>query len=711
MKRPDLLHRLTAFSLAALLSLGAVGCLVSAYDFQVTWGSIVGVCLLGAALGAFFCCNRPAMVIGLMVIATALWQLWRGGLAPHTEAVLYYISKLLHQSYGTGYLIYWSDQPPFLQDTTAFFMGSGMLIAFFGSWALSKNRSLPALLSPLPLLIASLPITDMAPKPIWLTVLLCGMLTVYLSRRIRRHNPENSAKLTLRGGVCVLLLLALTWGIFPPSTYEAPDLSAVDQWLTELLTSTNPTAPTVPWLPPVTSPPVIGPGVSGSKQVNLRNVGYNSFSQRYAFRITCTESGWQYLRTQHYGGYDGLSWTQYESEEQFAASSNFLSAQEQSVSFYLYTANAWSQLTPYYSASTLVDGRVPMKNAPSEYTVTYQPLAQDWQARWQQSFGGTIAQQSWGVDEVYLSLPENALEGARVHLANMGLTEDMSVTQVADIIGNYVRGSAKYNLQTPKMPQEQEDFALWFLNDSERGYCIHFASAATVLLRAAGIPARYVEGYLTDTDANVQRMVFQGNAHAWAEYYLPGLGWVILEATPGSTGPEPTNPTPPATEPTPPPTTQPTEPKPTKPTLPPNITTPTEPSIPATQPGPTPEPEIDWTPLWKALKIAGQVALVIAAVIAQWRLRLAWLAHRLHKGNDRQQALARWRHSKWLAKLRREAPPQQLLVLVNKAKFSRDGLSHPELRQFDQYRAASIDALCRRNFLLRFIYRIILAIY
>ena len=38
-------------------------------------------------------------------------------------------------------------------------------------------------------------------------------------------------------------------------------------------------------------------------------------------------------------------------------------------------------------------------------------------------------------------------------------------------------------------------------------------------------------------------------------------------------------------------------------------------------------------------------------------------------------------------------------------------LSHPELRQFDQYRAASIDALRRRNFLLRFIYRIILAVY
>ena len=52
MKRLDLPNRLTAAILAVVLSLGAVGCLVSAYDFQVTWGSIVGLCLLGAALGA-----------------------------------------------------------------------------------------------------------------------------------------------------------------------------------------------------------------------------------------------------------------------------------------------------------------------------------------------------------------------------------------------------------------------------------------------------------------------------------------------------------------------------------------------------------------------------------------------------------------------------------------------------------------------------------
>lgn len=723
MKRLDLPNRLLSFALAAMLSIGAVGCLASAYDFNVDLAKVFGLCLFFCAVGVFFCCSRPAMAIGAMILLLAGRQLWLAGLERHTEAVLWYISKLLHQSYQTGFMIWWNSNSHAGRDTTAFFMAAGALIAFVSGWAMSKNRSLPALLAPLPLLLCSLLITDRVPEPGWLTLLLLGLLTVYLSRRIRLHNPGNSTRLTLRGGACTLLVLAVLWGAFPPSQYEAPDLSAVDQWLENLqaaLQPTDMTQPSFPWIPPVTTPtkvpdlpPVINPGgTSGSERVNLRNVGYHSFSQRYAFRITCTEGGWQYLRTQHYGYYDGISWTQYKETESFGAAQEFLSGQEQSVQFVLHTANAWTQLIPYYTPATLVNGQVPSESAMLEYSTTYQPLAHDWEARWQSRFGGTVAQQQFDVADVYLSLPEDTLAGARQHLQQIGLTEDMSVTQVASIIGNYVRRSARYTLQTPKMPQEQSDFALWFLNDSERGYCIHFASAATVLLRAAGIPARYVEGYLIDTDANVQRMVYHGNAHAWTEYYLPGLGWVILEATPGSTGPEPTDPTPPVTQP---PTTEPTDPKPTKPTLPP-VTTPTEPSIPDTVPtdpipGPDPGPQIDWSWLWPMLKLAGQMALAIAVVIGQWRLRLRWLTHRLHKGSEKAQALARWRHSKWLARLRREKAPQALLDLANKAKFSQHALTHRELRQFDVYRAESIDILRRRNFLLRFVYRIILAIY
>ena len=62
-------------------------------------------------------------------------------------------------------------------------------------------------------------------------------------------------------------------------------------------------------------------------------------------------------------------------------------------------------------------------------------------------------------------------------------------------IGDYVRNSAVYDTQTAAMPGNQKDFVRWFLEDSDKGYCVHFASAAAVLLQASGIPARYVTGY------------------------------------------------------------------------------------------------------------------------------------------------------------------------------------------------------------------------
>ena len=53
------------------------------------------------------------------------------------------------------------------------------------------------------------------------------------------------------------------------------------------------------------------------------------------------------------------------------------------------------------------------------------------------------------------------------------------------------------------MDLDSEDFAIWFLTEADTGYCIHFATAAVVLLRAAGIPARYVDGYVVNTQKDV----------------------------------------------------------------------------------------------------------------------------------------------------------------------------------------------------------------
>ncbi len=83
------------------------------------------------------------------------------------------------------------------------------------------------------------------------------------------------------------------------------------------------------------------------------------------------------------------------------------------------------------------------------------------------------------------------------------------------------------------------DFAEFFLEKSEKGYSVHYATAATLMLRYFGIPARYVEGYFLSADEAAQYesgetiVLTEENAHAWAEYYLEGVGWIPFEVTPG----------------------------------------------------------------------------------------------------------------------------------------------------------------------------------
>ena len=84
-----------------------------------------------------------------------------------------------------------------------------------------------------------------------------------------------------------------------------------------------------------------------------------------------------------------------------------------------------------------------------------------------------------------------------------------------------------------------EDPIEYFVTDSHKGYCIHFASAGVLLLRKLGVPARYATGYLLkpnafeeQKDGSFQIQVLDRNGHAWAEIYLNGIGWIPVEMTP-----------------------------------------------------------------------------------------------------------------------------------------------------------------------------------
>jgi transglutaminase-like putative cysteine protease len=73
-----------------------------------------------------------------------------------------------------------------------------------------------------------------------------------------------------------------------------------------------------------------------------------------------------------------------------------------------------------------------------------------------------------------------------------------------------------------------------FLFEKKAGYCEYFATAAAVLLRAQGVPTRYVKGVAVRPGRRVggHYVVRESDAHAWIEAYLPGEGWVEMDPTP-----------------------------------------------------------------------------------------------------------------------------------------------------------------------------------
>lgn len=91
-------------------------------------------------------------------------------------------------------------------------------------------------------------------------------------------------------------------------------------------------------------------------------------------------------------------------------------------------------------------------------------------------------------------------------------------------------GGFVYTLEPPLLGRDSVDE---FLFATRSGFCEHFSSAFVVLMRAAGVPARVVTGYLGGDPNPVDGIltVRQSDAHAWAEVFLRGRGWVRVDPT------------------------------------------------------------------------------------------------------------------------------------------------------------------------------------
>ncbi len=145
----------------------------------------------------------------------------------------------------------------------------------------------------------------------------------------------------------------------------------------------------------------------------------------------------------------------------------------------------------------------------------------------------------WGtVCGIYLELPGH-LEQRVKDLALEIASEAQSPYEKALALQNYLIRNCTYTMDVSDHPANI-DFVTSFLLDTKKGYCTYYASAMTVLCRMAGLPARYVEGYLAVPGGTGEALVTGMNAHAWTEVYFKGFGWLTFDAVPRqqSAGPQ-----------------------------------------------------------------------------------------------------------------------------------------------------------------------------
>jgi transglutaminase-like putative cysteine protease len=130
-----------------------------------------------------------------------------------------------------------------------------------------------------------------------------------------------------------------------------------------------------------------------------------------------------------------------------------------------------------------------------------------------------------------LALPQDANPRTRQLAQSIAASHSDPADIVSRVLALFRDEPFVYTLQPPLLPEDNPMDA--FLFETRRGFCEHYASAFVIMMRAAGVPARVVAGYQGGEVNPVNRtvIVHQFDAHAWAEVWLAGRGWVRVDPT------------------------------------------------------------------------------------------------------------------------------------------------------------------------------------
>ena len=682
MKHNSWIHHLFCALLVFSLCVCALGNLITGYDLPVkSMGSILLWFAL-FVLGSYFLCRwhhggKILLCIGIL----SLFILWnQDSLRLQSQSLSFLITSHYHAVYDWPILGMASES-----DVSYPLILWACLVSVGVNWHICRRGNILFAIIPVVLpLILCLMTNDRVPDTPYLYGMMLGLSLLLLTQWTRSHAPAQGTSLLFQTAIPVAAALALVFAWNPRDSYinHAGMLQkeAVSR-IQDLLETKKPAASGLPVR------------ASVSEKLNLKSVGPRHLVPHSVMRVNSPVGGILYLRGRDYDRYTGTGWeATSERNERFTASDS--SSGKLTVVTY---GVRDIRYIPYYANEEIDLHGGAMENPENLQYYSY-------------SLSHTDSGNTPVPDTRYLDLPADTRRWATELLSeitNGSETEGEKISRIQ----SYIRDSAVYDLSTARMDSRYTDFAKWFLEESETGYCVHFATAATLLLRAAGIPARYVEGYMVSCSPGTDVVVSNREAHAWAEYYDSGSGaWRVLEATPGDH-------TDPATAPVatvPPAETAPDETEMQEPTV-----TPDDTGLPPNNSEKMPDLTEDTRsesspPLWLSfpgwlIGLSGCLIFVLLIPI-QAKLRISYKATLWNRGNTNDMAIARWKQTQKEAGILKMPYPENLDTLAQKAKFSQHRILPKELEQFDEFRLGITVQLSWMPWYIRVIYLWIFAI-
>lgn len=707
----------TSLLCASGLSAGLCFCVMTSFAVPADGLSLVCACVLAALLFSALLLLPKSWVWLLTVAALAGggFYMLRAQLVDSTSALVFAVTQQYAEAIPGMQAVHLTDAAG--ADATLAFILIAALYALLCSWTVMRSESLVYLLVlTLPVLALCLIILQ-TPPAAWAILLVVGVLALLLlTQLLRARQAGEGNRLALLLAAPLALLIGLLAVLFPAGTYDRAEwsdhLQETISTAADKLTLFRRDAQTgqVKFTSPI-SPSTLGSYLwdSSVTGVNLNRVGPQRQFGRSVMRVKATlGSSWSgasfYLRGDSMAVYEDNRWKPLP-ENAYPDMKNMhnpLLAGEAVVSlqpevtietdmksgiYYIpYNATAFPEdAEPFY------DAYVKNPSQQTNYTVPYVLSRSPLQNSAYDAF----------VHETYTQVPDETRQALSDILSELVGEEDADPYQYIPRVLEYVSTSARYDLNTPAVP-DGEDFVSWFLHDSETGYCVHYATAATILLRCLGVPARYVTGYYTDVYENEWTTVTSDDAHAWVEIYLNGIGWLRDDPTPAADTPAQTAPEEPIAAPIEPADNQP------KDTPPAGDEPPAVPDIPA---------ESQETPQKtdkKSVNILHFVwpVLVLAAALFLWRaLRFSVRRAAIGRGSPNRRAVALYHHICWLSRQTKTEVPSDFLEIAEKARFSHHKLNREDLLPMQAHaEQLTKQLLADKRFWKQVLYRVIYAL-